>query len=76
MRQESVTKRLSFRRGTPEDAAELSALHSAVADHLTSRWSRGLWSSHTSEKGVQYAMCHSRVLVVASQSVIKVTICY
>jgi GNAT superfamily N-acetyltransferase len=74
MRQESVTKRLSFRLGTPEDAAELSALHTAVADHLTSRFGKGPWSSHTSEKGVLYAMRHSRVLVATDGAAIVATL--
>jgi GNAT superfamily N-acetyltransferase len=74
MKRESVTKRLSFRMGTPEDAAELSALHTAVADHLTSRWGRGTWSLHTSEKGVLYAMRHSRILVATDGAAIVATL--
>jgi GNAT superfamily N-acetyltransferase len=74
MRRESVTKRLRFRLGTPQDAAELSALHTAVADHLTSRCGRGPWSSHTSEKGVLYAMRHSRVLVATDGAAILATL--
>ena len=73
MRQESVIKRLSFRLGTPEDAAELSALHTAVADHLTSCWGKGPWSSQTSEKGVLYAMRHSRLLVATDRAAIIAT---
>ncbi|MGA2561844.1 MAG: GNAT family N-acetyltransferase [Terracidiphilus sp.] len=73
MRQESVTKRLSFRLATPEDAVELSTLHTAVADHLTSRFGGGPWSSHTSEKGVLYAMRHSRVLVATDGAAIVAT---
>jgi GNAT superfamily N-acetyltransferase len=73
MKQESVTKLLSFRLGTPEDATELSALHTAVADHLTSRYGKGPWSSHTSEKGVLYAMRHSRVLVATDGTAIVAT---
>jgi GNAT superfamily N-acetyltransferase len=53
-----------FRRAVPEDAAELAALHTAVADQLTSRYGKGPWSSHTSKKGVLFAMRHFEVLVV------------
>jgi GNAT superfamily N-acetyltransferase len=61
--QSSARKRLRFRLGVLHDAAELAALHSAVADHLSSRHGQGAWSSHISEKGVLYAMRHSRVFV-------------
>jgi GNAT superfamily N-acetyltransferase len=55
--------RFSLQPGTSNDAAALAALHTVVADHLTSMHGRGPWSSRTSEKGVLYAMRTSRVLV-------------
>ena len=41
----------------------LAALHTAVADHLTSKHGRGPWSARTSEKGVLLALRVSRVFV-------------
>lgn len=70
----SGTKRLCFRLGVQEDAAELAVLHTAVADHLTSCFGKGPWSSHTSEKGVLYAMRHSRVFVATEGAVIVTTL--
>jgi GNAT superfamily N-acetyltransferase len=45
------------------DAAALAALHTAVAEHLTELHGAGPWSSKSSEKGVLFAMRHSRVFV-------------
>ena len=73
-RQSSATKHFRFRLGVPEDAAELAALHTAVADHLTSHYREGPWSSHTSEKGVLYAMRHSKVLVATEGAAIVATL--
>ena len=42
-------------------ASALSALHTAVADHLTSEYGQGPWSAGTSEKGVLHALRVSRV---------------
>ena len=73
-RQPSTTKQFRFRPGVPGDAAELAMLHTAVADHLTSLYGRGPWSSHTSEKGVLYAMRHSKVLVAMEGAAIVATL--
>jgi GNAT superfamily N-acetyltransferase len=62
-RRSPVAKNLRFRTALPEDASELAALHTAVADHLTERHGKGPWSSHTSEKGVLFALRHSQVFV-------------
>jgi GNAT superfamily N-acetyltransferase len=56
-------KRLNFRIATTTDAAALASLHTAVAEHLTQTHGAGPWSSPTTEKGVLFAMRHSRVLV-------------
>jgi ribosomal protein S18 acetylase RimI-like enzyme len=53
---------------TLEDAAELAALHSAVAEHLTRLFGPGPWSSKSSEKGVLNAMRTSRVFVAREGS--------
>jgi GNAT superfamily N-acetyltransferase len=71
----SAKKRLEFRAGVPEDAAELAALHSAVADHLSGRYGKGAWSSRISEKGVLYAMRHSQVVVATDGAAILATFC-
>ena len=72
--QPSATRHFRVRPGAPEDAAELAALHTAVADHLTSHYGKGPWSSHTSEKGVLYAMRHSKVLVATEGAAIVATL--
>jgi ribosomal protein S18 acetylase RimI-like enzyme len=55
--------KLTFSIAAQADALALAALHSAVADDLSSRYGRGPWSTHTTEKGVLFGMRHSRVLV-------------
>jgi GNAT superfamily N-acetyltransferase len=55
--------RFSLHPATADDAAALSALHTAVADHLTSKAGEGPWSARTSEKGVLYALRESHVFV-------------
>ncbi len=72
-RRSSSTNHLRFRPGVPEDAAELAALYTAVADHLTIHYGKGPWSSHTSPKGVLFAMRHSEVLVATEGSAIVAT---
>lgn len=73
--QSSAAKRPGFRVAVPADAAELAALHTAVADDLNSRYGKGAWSSRTSEKGVLYAMRHSRVFVATDGAAILATFC-
>src|SRR4249919_2463081 len=58
-----MRRAFSFQLGTVDDAANLAALHTAVAEHLTRLHGRGPWSVKTSEKGVLYAMRTSRVFV-------------
>jgi len=55
--------KLTFSIAAQADALALAALHSVVADDLSSRYGRGPWSTHTTEKGVLFGMRHSRVLV-------------
>jgi GNAT superfamily N-acetyltransferase len=73
-RQWSPTHHLCFRAAVSEDTAELAALHTAVADHLTSLYSKGPWSSHTSEKGVLHAMRNSKVVVATEDAAIVATL--
>jgi hypothetical protein len=70
----TARKRFRFRPAIPEDGAELAALHTAVADHLTSLYGKGPWSSHTSEKGVLYAMRNSKVFVATEDAAIVATL--
>lgn len=74
MRHESATAGFRFRLGAPQDAVELSALHTAVADQLTGRYGKGPWSPHSSEKGILYAMRHSRVIVAMEGTAIVATL--
>jgi GNAT superfamily N-acetyltransferase len=55
--------RLTFKPACTGDAAALAALHTAVADHLTTQYGSGHWSGASSEKGVLFAMRHSKVIV-------------
>src|SRR5690349_4175325 len=70
----AVTTEFSFQSGTPADAAALAVLHTAVADHLTRLHGSGPWSARTSEKGVLYAMRHSRVFVAREGAEIIATL--
>ncbi len=55
--------RFNLKPATADDAARLAALHTTVAEHLTSVHGRGPWSSKTSENGVLYALRTSQVFV-------------
>jgi GNAT superfamily N-acetyltransferase len=47
-----IAMNLTFATATPVDAAELAALHTAVAQSLTSQFGPGFWSSPPSERGI------------------------
>lgn len=64
----------SFERAVPGDAASLAVLHTAVAEGLTRSHGHGPWSSHTSEKGVLYAMRTSQVFVARQGTEIVATL--
>ncbi|HUD47952.1 MAG TPA: GNAT family N-acetyltransferase [Candidatus Baltobacteraceae bacterium] len=66
--------RLNFQQAAAKDAAELAALHRAVADHLTELHGRGKWSSNASEKGLLYAMRVARVFVAREGKEIVATL--
>ena len=53
----------SFESAGTEDAEELPALHTDVAEHLTRMHGQGSWSMKTSAKGVSYALRTSSVFV-------------
>jgi GNAT superfamily N-acetyltransferase len=59
----SRSKRFTFDIGIADDAGELAALHTAVAERLTSLYGQGPWSTRTSEKRVLSRMRQSRVFV-------------
>ena len=44
--------KLTFATATTSDAAELAALHTAVAEDLTHHFGHGFWSSAATERGV------------------------
>ena len=59
-----MTASLTFAEATPEDAAAIAALRTAVAERLTAEHGKGHWSSAVSERGVLSGLhAHSRVLV-------------
>ena len=57
---------LKLQPATTRDAAALAALHTAVADHLTEVHGQGPWSATTTEKGMLFAMRHSKVFIARS----------
>jgi GNAT superfamily N-acetyltransferase len=69
-----LKKSFYFRRAAAADAAELAALHTAVARHLTELHGTGPWSSGTTEKGVLFAMRHSTVIVVQEGAAMVATL--
>lgn len=54
---------LTFDRATEADIAALTALHSAVAGHLTREYGDGPWSSSASEASVRRGVTSSKVIV-------------
>ncbi len=59
---------IELETATNEDAAKVAALRNAVAEHLTSRYGKGHWSSTASEKGVLYNLRTSKVYVARDGS--------
>ena len=57
---------LSVRQAVTADANAIAALRVAAAEDLTSRYGKGFWSSHATEKGVLHAIKHGRLLVAVS----------
>lgn len=66
--------KLSFSIAKLADAPALAALHTSVAEDLTQRFGRGVWSSKTSEKGVLFNMRHSLVIVARRGKIIVGTL--
>ena len=60
----------TFREATQADAAELAALHNAVAEDLTARYGKGHWSCQGTERGVLYELKIGRVFVQTDASAI------
>jgi GNAT superfamily N-acetyltransferase len=62
-REAGLPQGLSFSVAREPDAAELAALHEAVAADLTLRYGAGHWSSSPGERSLQRAMRTSSVFV-------------
>lgn len=67
-------KRLTLVPATADDARSLSALHTAVAAHLTQIHGQGPWSAESSEKRVLFAMRTSTVFVARKGAEIFATL--
>jgi GNAT superfamily N-acetyltransferase len=65
---------LSLQPAASDDAAQLAALHTAVAEHLTHKHGRGPWSLKTTEVGVLHALRTKRVFVAREGSEIVGTL--
>lgn len=65
---------MTFELATDADAGALTALHSAVAGHLTRQFGKGHWSSSASEAGVRRNMQGSRVIVARDDEGIAGTV--
>lgn len=65
---------LSVREATAADAAEIAALRVAAAEDLTTRYGKGFWSSHATDKGVLLAMKHGRVIAAVVDGCIAGTL--
>jgi GNAT superfamily N-acetyltransferase len=65
---------LSFDAATEVDAAEIAALRTAVAAHLTRHYGHGHWSSTATEHGVVRGMRTARVLVARDTNCIVATL--
>jgi len=59
---------------TPDDAADLVALHSAVSADLTARYGKGHWTSNASERGVLFRMTRSTIYVARHQKRLVATL--
>jgi GNAT superfamily N-acetyltransferase len=55
---------LAFAIATRDDAAELAALHRAVADRLVATFGKGPWGAAASMKGAWFSAKNLRVVVV------------
>jgi len=56
------------------DAAELAALHTAVAESLTEKFGKGPWSMRTSERGVLHALRTTSVYIARDSAHICATL--
>jgi GNAT superfamily N-acetyltransferase len=66
--------RLKLHPATPDQAATIAALRTAVAENLTARHGQGPWSSATTEKGVRFAMRNAAVYVATRRNKIIATL--
>lgn len=66
--------RISVSLGKASDAPALAALHTSVAEDLTRRFGRGVWSWKTSERGSLLTLRNSLVLVARRGKIIVGTL--
>lgn len=59
----TIERTLSIAVASDVDAAELAALRTEVADHLTSRFGQGHWSALVTERGERRSLRTTRILV-------------
>lgn len=65
---------LSIREAVAKDIPAIAAIRLAAAADLTGRFGIGMWSSNTTEKGVQFAMKRGRVIVAVRESAVVGTL--
>ncbi len=65
---------LSIREAVAKDIPEIASIRVAAAADLTGRFGIGLWSSNTTEKGVQFAMKRGRVIVAVQENAVVGTL--
>jgi GNAT superfamily N-acetyltransferase len=61
----TTSARLRLVPATADDARAVAALRVAVSEHLTARYGKGPWSSHSTERGVLFDM--RRAVVFAAK---------
>ena len=59
---------------TPEDALAIARLRTAVAEHLTSRYGKGHWSSAGTERGVLFQLRTTKMYVARDESGVIATL--
>jgi GNAT superfamily N-acetyltransferase len=68
------TMKFALELATSSEASAIAILRNSVSDELTRTHGRGSWSAHVTERGVLYAMRHSKVFIARDQSGIVATL--
>jgi hypothetical protein len=63
-----IAMRVKLQIATARDVSDLVSLRTALHQYLTSQYGKGHWSSGLTEKGVLFAMRHSRVYAARNRS--------